>query len=225
MDSDAKNYTPWTIRKSEREFFQSILGYIDEIIDHANILSTEVEKFTSGDFDGLRVAHGLMSQRSCDLSGYRRELILRLEESSVTPENRGYLNRIIFSISAVSSYIHSASSRLNLRDVRVSDSVSSSILDMMEKTMSMFNLFRQSIVFMNEDLMAAVDKTCEIDCLENEIDEIRRSALKAVLNDPSYTSPADLHVIVEVLGSLETISDKIDAAAEQLELVAIAHLS
>ena len=60
--------------------------------------------------------------------------------------------------------------------------------------------------------------------IEEDIDEVRRGLLKELVNDPSYSEPAVLHVLIEIIGSLETVSDKVAAAAYQVEVSAITHL-
>ncbi|MBD3389113.1 MAG: DUF47 family protein [Candidatus Altiarchaeales archaeon] len=218
------SYTPWLIRKSEREFIVLALTYLDEITDHANLLAEEVKCVTGGDFNGCTVSHDLLNNRSREAVKTRRQLIRTLQNASITPENRGYLTRMVFSIGDISSYIGSASARLTLREVAFSEDMAKGVKDMMDKTMLMMSLLKESIRLLTEDLEESLVKTNEIEDLEEDIDDIRRGLLKEILNDPAYTDPAVIQVLVEIIGSVETISDKVAAAANNIEATALTHL-
>ncbi|MBU0762671.1 MAG: hypothetical protein KKD39_06560 [Candidatus Altiarchaeota archaeon] len=48
--------------------------------------------------------------------------------------------------------------------------------------------------------------------------------MKIVVNDDSIADLKDLHVLVEIVGSLETVSDKVEVATNQVEIIAMTHL-
>jgi|GEM_PF-1479159 len=224
MDESMETYTPWLIRRSEREFFRMILSYVDDISDEINILGKEVECLISNDYNACLISMEFLSKKSKNAIKVRKQLVRKLEDANITPDHRGYIANLIYSISDIAGYIDSASARLSLRHVKIKDNLRAGIGELMEKTSHMIMLLRDSIDLLDKDLDKCLERADQVNNLEEDIDEIRRALLKIVVNDPDISDPADLHVLVEILGSLETVSDKIDAAANRVEVIAMTHL-
>jgi predicted phosphate transport protein (TIGR00153 family) len=223
-DDESNTFTPWLIRRSEREFFEKIHDYAKDISDEIDLLADEVACVVGSDYNKCILSYEYLNSKSKEAFKARKALVRLLEESTVTPDHRGYLAGLIYSISDIAGYIDSASARLSLKHVEPSQTVKDGISEMMGKTRIMMDLFMESLHLLNEDLEKAIEKTEQINNHEEEIDIIRRGLLKVVVNNEEIKSAADLHVIIEILGSLETVSDKIDIAANKVEVIAMTHL-
>ena len=106
MEEDSiETYTPWLIRRSEREFFTLIMDYAKDIADEVNILGKEVDCIVGNDFKACLISSEYLSDESKDSITTRKTLVRRLEDAGITPDHRGYIANLIYSISDIAGYI------------------------------------------------------------------------------------------------------------------------
>lgn len=224
MENSIESFTPWLIRRSERRFIEDIMEYSLDMRKEMDILEAEIECLLKDDFNACIRSMEKIAQKSMESTRMRKEMIRKLEQSTITPDHRGYLANIIYSLSEVGSYIHSASARLSLKDIEIRGELGTGIRDMMAKTSGMMSLLVESIGLLNSNLKVCLDKTEAINTLEEEIDILRRNHLRNILNDDSIGDFRDMQVMIEIINSIEHLSDKIDDSANRVEVVAMTHL-
>ncbi|MFC2163161.1 DUF47 domain-containing protein [Candidatus Altiarchaeota archaeon] len=225
MMTDNGSYTPWLIRKSEREFFGKIQAYVEDIVDEIELLGLEVDCVAHNDYTKCMQKFDILSKKSKSTIKTRKDIIKELEQGNITPDNRGYIANLIYSLSDIAGYIDSASARLSLKDVFMSEELKDGMIQMKDETVHMIKLLRDAIELLNIDLEKTIEVTEEISTIEELIDDVRRRLLKLIVNDERMNKEAsNMHVLIEMIGSIETVSDKIEAASNRLEVIAMTHL-
>ncbi len=224
MADSIESFTPWLIRRSEREFISHIVGYAQDMMDEINLLEKEVDCLIGNDYNACLLSMKNILDKSNDAVKLRKTLVRKLEQSTITPDHRGYLANLIYSLSDIGGYVDSASARLSLKEVEINQVLRKGMLEMITKTSKMMMLLKVSIELLNLNLEKCLEHIENINNLEEEIDLVRRDLLRRIVNDDSIKSPQDMHVLIEIISSIENLSDKIDQAANRVEVIAMTHL-
>ena len=217
------DYSPWLIRRSERDFLKLILEYVSEIAGEVKILEAEVGCFLKNDFQKCKKKSQNLFTKSRNAIKSRKKLLRNLETGDITPDHRGYMANLIYAIADIAGYIDSASAKLNIKEILLNDTLKADIGEIMKKVSRMIDLLEESLQLLNVNLEDTIKKTDEISEIEEEIDYIRRNMIKTIVEE-TKNHPENLFILAEIVGSLEKISDKIDVAANKVEVIAMTHL-
>lgn len=214
-------YTPWLLRKKEREAFLQCVQISDHILDHAGYLEKGLQHFLAGNFEGCERECDKISEK--EITRLRKKLTLDLAKNYLALESREDLSRIIFGFEDISSYIGSTASRLTMKNISLDDYLKEKMGEMITIIMSMLTELNETLKLLNENLEAIPEKTYHITIMEENVDIIRRNMLKHIVNN-SITDPVKLFVVAEILNSLESIADSANNMANILELIVVRHL-
>jgi len=220
-DSD---YTPWLLRKEERDFFGLCVEYTKDICDHAGLLREQLEHFLEGEWEKAFGVHTLLSKNGRGLWKSQKQLTRQLMDVHVEPENRATILRMLFSLGDVASYIGSTSYRLNLREIELDKELKKDIRDMMKDTQKILSKLADGIGLLNVSLEKVVYNINELAEIETRIDVIHRGAIKKIVNSDQISDAQTLYVLNDILNSMEEISDNAEKAGNILEIIAISHL-
>lgn len=214
-------YSPWLLRKDEREIFDKCLKISEHILKHAGYLEKGVEYFLAEDFANCVKECSKVSEK--EITQLRKLLTRDLAEHFITLESREDLSRIIFGFQEISSYIGSTAFRLSMKELTLNSYFKKTIWEMTTSVICMLHELHVTLKLLNEDLEEVPEKTYQITLMEENIDVVRRDMLKHLVNN-SPEDPVDLFVVSEILNSLEEIADSANMMASILELVVVRHL-
>lgn len=219
-----ESFTPWLLRKSERDFFTSCVEYSKEVLDHMKMLRDEIDLYLNENWTRTERLHEMTTKKGHEIIRNRRTLIIKLSEKHIDSDHRISLSNIVFNLSAVSSHIDSTSHRMAFMRLKIKPSVKARIRVMGGKTEEIIALLNDAIRFLNTDLEKVIEKTVEISKVEDEVDAIRRDLLKKVIQEGDIGGHTEFYVLTEMLRSLESISDSVEFVSNDIENIAISHL-
>ena len=214
-------YTPWLLRKSERESFSQCLTLSEGVLDHANHLEKAINYYLEEDFENCNLECNSFSEREIRKLGKR--ITFELVEKIVSVENRGDISRIIFGFEEISSFIGSTAFRLTMKGVALDSHLKEQMRNMITHVIQILSELDKTIKFLNVNLKAVQEKTNNISIIEENIDVIRRNMLKHLVNI-SITDHVKLFVVAEILNSLESIADSANMTANVIEIIVVRHL-
>ncbi|MBD3260480.1 MAG: DUF47 family protein [Candidatus Altiarchaeales archaeon] len=217
-------FTSWLLRKPEREFFGYLLGFAEEILNQNELLAKQSGFFLDSDFNQAENIHGLITKSSRQLVKTRKMLIHGVSEPGINPEHRTSFLSIVHRLADIESHIESTSYKLMLKQTPLPDYVSGILLQMMGKTLETNRKLCELIGLFKTDLGGVLDEAHNISVLEDEIDVLRRSVLRNIVNDDLFTQPQLLFTVTGILDSLEEVSDKAESCSYMLESVASGYL-
>lgn len=214
-------YSPWLLRKNEREIFNKCLEISEQILKHAGYLEKGVEYFLAEDF--VNCVKECTKVSGKEIINLRKNLARELANQLLTVETREDISRIIFGFQEISSYIGSTAFRISMKELTLNSYFKQTIWEMTVSIICMLHELHATLKLLNEDLEEVPDKTYQISVMEENIDVVRRDMLKHLVNDLTK-APVDLFVVYEILNSLESIADSANMMASILELVVVRHL-
>ncbi len=214
-------YSPWLLRKKEREIFHKCVDISKHILDHARYLERGVRYFLAEDFSNCVKECSNVSEK--EITRLRKDLTFELGGHYIALESREDLSRIIFGFEEISSYIGSTAFRLSMKELTLDSYLKEKMWEMTSSVVLMLEELHITLKLLNQDLEAVLEKTYNITLMEENVDVVRRNMLKHLVND-SIADPIKLFVVAEILNSLESIADSANMVANVLELVVVRHL-
>ncbi len=184
----------------------------------------EVECVTTSDYKACILSSEQVFKKSEDIIQRRKGLLKQLEDSLVTPDHREFMANLIYSISLIQGFIDGASSWLAVKELDMPDDIGQGIKEIMDTTYSMMENFTDSIELLNENLENALEKTDNVRSMEEKVDALRRSLLKKIINSEEESDYKTLYCLSEITRSMDALSDTIDKAANNVEIIALTHL-
>jgi len=194
------------VDESLQYFIQSLNAYVQEgDIEKADQLAFETHK-AEGQADDVR-----------------RRVEAQLLAGALMPASRRDILQLVEQVDRLANAAENALDHLLLQQIEIPDVMRPAILEITEKTETIFSHVKDAISSLFKNMEAALEHTSRIEHIEGEIDHIERKALRHLFEqdlDLAHKLQVDKFIrsVVELSDRAEDLSDHIELMVAQKHL-------
>jgi len=212
----AQNILGWLGMEEARSVMHDAEQHILETCKTVTCLSEAVAAFLAGDLNGKMVAIQRVkeSERSADKLLWK--MIEELSEGLLLPPDREDLLRFVTALDKIADTTNKAARILAFIENRPPDEVLRNIAVSVQLIVKAAETLRSSIhAAVHNDIRQALALCAEVERYEHEADDQKRVLIAAVLH--AKLEAADLLLTYNLAEALESITDRIDTAADHIK--------
>jgi len=213
------------IIKKERRVVELVVEHIDKTGECLEAMADAVKVLFSSGYEQAAVPANRVNSIESEADGLVRGIRALLFSGAYLPLNRGDIYRLMSALDAVANKVEDCYDFFNCQKPRIAEEYQADILAIVETTGGCFAEFRDALRAFFKP-RAKMDKlrehTRNVSELESLIDKTER-ALTVQIFDSSLPLIDKVH-LRQFLSTLVRISDVIENAADELELVSLKSL-
>jgi len=214
----------WASKKIEKEMVSKCLDHCLKVSDVVGNLASLLKAIEEGRLESVTsiFAEVMVAERKADEA--KRNLIYDLSRATLLPLDRDYMMRLILRLDDVADYSKAAARRLLIATkmgVRFDKEYLSKLLDMALKLREAMVLVDRALREMTESPQRALSTADAIECIEEEVDDIRTSLLEYVLSKCDEKGPKWCALAKEVVDEVENSVDRCEEVADMIRYISI----
>lgn len=211
-----QNILGWLGREEGRSVMQQAEQHIQETCKTVSYLSEAVAAFLAGNLNGKTAAIGQVkeSERAADKLLWR--MVEELSAGLLMPPDREDLLRFVTALDKIADTTNKAARLLAFIENRPPEEILKNIAVSVQIIVKAADTLRNAIhAAVRNDAQQALAYCAEVEHFEHEADDQKRVLIAAVLH--ARLEAADLLLTYNLAEALESITDRIDTAAELIK--------
>ena len=217
---EMRNILGWLGMAQEQVILQDAQKHVEETYNTVSNFTDAVAAFVKGDMAAKKAAieNVGLSEHQADV--LRSKMVSQLSESLMLPPDREDLMHFVKSLDRIADWTNGAARILGFIEKTPPEDVSRQISRATELILTSIAKLREGIgALTRNDLKRALADCEEVDHLEHEADDQKRTLIEAIIH--AKLEYVTFFLCYQLAEYLEGVTDKIEDAADFVKVVAI----
>lgn len=208
----------WKNNDKVEELFSKHLSRVRECL---SVFTETIKQYIeNGETDEVKEKTEKVHKLETEADNIRREIIhLLIEESYLLPHTRRDFLALLENIDKVADYAEAILDYIFLQAMDITEIGLQKMEEVLDLTSKQFDLLIEAVKSLFKDMDQAFQLVIEIDKIESQIDELERALISRLSKERD-----DLDLCVKILyrdflNMLANISDKIEDAGDEIEII------
>lgn len=198
------------------------------ILNHTEKVEVCLEKFTKtielyieqGETEQVQTLTVDVHRLETEADNIRRDIIhLLIEESYLFPNTRRDFLNLLELIDKVADYSEAVLDYIFLQAMDLSEIGKQKLQKILDLTLRQYGLLKKAVGFLFKDIDQAYKLVAEIDKLESEVDTIERLLISRLSKERNDLDIGTKILYRDFLNMIANISDKIEDAGDEIEII------
>ena len=217
---EMRNILGWLGMAEEQSIIQDAQKHVEVTHQTVEYFAEAVSAFVKGDLNAKSVAIEKVREGEHQADVLRSKMVKELSEGIFLPPDREDLMHFVKTLDKIADWTNGAARILGFIEQRLPENVLKNITTATEIILASVNKLQESINgLVKNDLKKALLDCEEIDRLEHEADDQKKTLIEAIIH--AKLEPTSLLLSYELAEYLEGVTDKIEDAADFIKVVAI----
>lgn|GEM_PF-992765 len=220
----------WMARRRERRVFSLCEKHMSKVVECAESFYETLRFFMKCDREGFTKSYEKVSEHEREADKIKRQILDELASGNLDRVDREEVIKLIFAADDVAGYLRAACRRMFIFMeseglckplLTLAPDVSTGFSKMSERLIEMVkeaNAMIRSIVVNPRE---ALDKSHDVERLEEEIDEVRLELLKTIISKWNVMHPVYIMWFKEIVDEIEQAADKTEELADSVRSIII----
>lgn len=208
----------WKNNDNVEELF---LKHISKVKECLGVFTETIELYIeNGETEEVKVKTIKVHKLESEADNIRREIIhLLIEKSYLLPHTRRDFLELLEKIDKVADYAEAVLDYIFLQAMDITEIGQQKLTEILDLTNNQFDLLTDAVKNLFEDMDQAIPLVIEIDKIESKIDDLERALISRLSRERD-----DLEICVKILyrdflNMLANISDMIEDASDEIEII------
>jgi predicted phosphate transport protein (TIGR00153 family) len=217
---EMRNILGWLAMAEEQDILKDAQRHVQETYKTVQFFSEAVAAFIRGDAASKKTAIENVRRSEQEADNLRSKMVNELSEGLLLPPDREDLMHFVKTLDKIADWTNGASRILGFIEERLPPEVMDNISSATELIVSSISKLKDAIgALTKNDLKAALADCAEVDRIEHEADDRKKSLIEAIIH--AKLQPTGLLLSYQLAEYLEGVTDKIEDAADFIKVVAI----
>ena len=217
---EMRNILGWLAMAEERGILQDCQKHVDETFKTVVSFAEAVKAFIQGDLNAKTIAIENVGQGEHRADILRSKMVSELAEGLLLPPDREDLMHFVNTLDKIADWTNGSARLLGFIDQRPPENILKNISFATELIVSAVTKLKEGINALSKnDLKKALQDCEEIDRLEHEADDQKKTLIEAIIH--AKLEPTSLLLCYQLAEYLEGVTDKIEDAADLVKVLAI----
>jgi len=217
---ETRNILGWLGMAEEQSILKDAQRHVEETYKTVASFSEAVAAFVQGDLNAKTVAIEKVAQGEHEADILRSKMVNELSEGLLLPPDREDLMHFVKTLDKIADWTNGSARLLGFIEHKIPESVLKNISSATELIVTSISKLKESIdAITRNDLKNALTICAEIDRLEHEADDQKRTLIEAIIH--AKLEPTSLLLSYQLAEYLEGVTDKIEDAADFIKVIAI----
>ncbi|MCS7139735.1 MAG: DUF47 family protein [Candidatus Nezhaarchaeota archaeon] len=214
----------WASKKVEKGFLVKCVEHSDKVLSVINGLVSVIQAVKERNIYRARSCFNDVFEAERDADKTKRNIIRDLSRATLMPIDREYIMRLILRLDDVAAYTKAAARRLVIAmnvGIELEEAYLSGLFEMTSRLHKAVELIKQAFKELGESTERALSTADKIECLEEEVDELRTSLLEFVLSKCDEKGPKWCVVAKEIVDEIEESIDRCEDVADMIRYIGV----
>ncbi len=214
----------WASKRIERGFISKCVEHNAKVIRVIEGIISVIQSIRNGRFEDARLSFNSVLDAEREADEIKRHIIYDLSKATLMPLDRDYIMRLTLRLDDVAAYAKAAARRLLIAvqiGIALDEEYLSKLLSMASKLREAVELIDQAFKELGENVEKALNTADKIERLEEEVDEIRTSALEFVFSRCDEKGPRWCTIAKEIVDEIENSVDRCEDVADMIRYISV----
>lgn len=215
-----KNIFGWLGMEEEKTIIQDAEKHIAETMQTVNFFAEAINAFIQHDVAARAVAIQKVHDSEHAADELKAKMLSKINESFLAASDREDLIRFIKTLDKIADRTLACARLMSFLDDGLPNSVIAHMASASDLIVSSVKRLQDSIIaLIKDDVEGALTAVKDIDYLEHEADDQKRTLIGAIL--AAKLDPNNLIVVYHLADDMESVTDKINTAADYIKLLSV----
>jgi len=217
---ESRNILGWLGMAEEFSILQDAQKHVEEACKTVGFFSEAVNAFCKGDLNAKTVAIAKVYESEQKADVIRSQLVSALSEGLMLPPDREELLHFIKTLDRIADWTNGAARLLGFIEEKLPDNVLKNITTATELIVRSTSKLKDAIIAVSKnDLKKTVADCEEVDRIEHYADDQKKTLIESIIH--AKLEPATLLLSYQLAEYLESVTDKVEDAADLVKVIAI----
>ena len=217
---EMRNILGWLGMAEEQSILQDSQKHVEETYKTVTYFAEAVRAFIQGDLAAKTKAIENVRESEHQADLLRSKMVSELSESLLMPPDREDLMHFVKSLDKIADWTLGAARIMGFIEQKIPEAILKNISTGTELIVSSTSKLREGIqVLIKNDLKQAIRDCEEVDRLEHEADDQKKTLIESIIH--AKLEPTSLLLCYQLAEYLEGVTDKIEDAADFIKVLAI----
>ena len=212
----------WLSRRKEKQVLAKCLEHLSAVEEVAKKALEAIEAYERGDISAARRAYQALFEAERRADQIKHDILRGLITELFHPIDREELIRLVLASDDIADYTKAGIRRLlYAKPEETPEKAIIALKNIAEKLVKATELAHKAITILRDNPREAIEITNRIESLEEEVDEIRSEIEEWILSNCEKMKLRSCLVLLQVLESLETATDKVEDLGDVVRSIAL----
>ena len=217
---ESRNILGWLGMAEEISILQDARKHVEETCQTVGFFAEAVGAFIRGDLNAKTVAIAKVNESEQRADVLRAKMVQALSEGLLLPPDREELLHFVKTLDRIADWTNGAARLLGFLEGKLPDNVTKNIAAASELITRSTQKLKEAIIAVTKnDLKKAVADCEEVDRIEHYADDQKRALIEAIIH--AKLEPASLLLTYQLAEYMESVTDKLEDAADLVKVLAI----
>lgn len=215
-----KNILSWLGREEEESIIRDAEKHVEETYKTISFFADAVKAFINNDISAKAVAIENVRESEHQADILKAKMVNQLAEGLLNPPDREDLLHFIRTLDKIADWTLSSARLLGYIESRLPQAILMNMASAAELIVTSVSRLKEAIIsFIKGDMQKAIRDCQDVDRLEHEADERKKSLIESIIHDK--LDPTALLLSFHLAEYMEGVTDKIEDAADFIKTMAI----
>lgn len=217
---EMRNILGWLGMAEEQSIMQDAKKHVEETYNTVQCFSQAVEAFIRMDISEKTAAIERVRESEHQADILRSKMVGELSESLLLPPDREDLMHFVRGLDKIADWTNGAARLLGFIEQKLPEDILKNISSATALIVSSISKLKEAIeAITSNDLKKALGDCEEVDRIEHEADDQKKSLVGAIIH--AKLEPTSLLLCYQLAEYLEGVTDKVEDAADFIKVLAI----
>lgn len=217
---EIRNILGWLGMAEELSILKDAQKHVEETYKCVGHFAEAVKAFTQGDLNAKTIAIENVRQSEHQADILRSKMVKELSEGLLLPPDREDLMHFVKTLDKIADWTNGAARILGFIEQKLPETILKNISTATELIFTSISKLKDAIdTIAKNDLKKALADCEEVDRLEHEADDQKKTLIEAIIH--ARLEPTNLLLTYQLAEYLEGVTDKIEDAADFIKVLAI----
>ncbi|MFA4992388.1 MAG: DUF47 family protein [Candidatus Omnitrophota bacterium] len=217
---EIRNILGWLGMAEEQSILQDAKKHVEETYKTVTFFAEAVKFFINGDLEAKTRSIESVRQSEHQADVLRSKMVDQLSEGMLLPPDREDMMHFVKTLDKIADWTNGAARLLGFIEGKIPESVLKNISLGTDLIVSSISKLKEAIVALSKnELKNAITLSAEIDQLEHQADDQKKSMIEAIIH--AKLEPVSLLLTYQLAEYLEGVTDKIEDCADFIKVLAI----
>lgn len=217
---ESRNIFGWLGMKQEELILEDAQKHVEETYKTVAHFAEAVKAFIQGDLNAKAVAIENVRESEHLADALRSKMVDKLSEGLLLPPDREDLMHFVKSLDKIADWTNGAARILGFIEQKLPENILKNISTATELIFASISKLKEAIQsLLKNDLERALSDCEEVDRIEHDADDQKKVLIESIIH--TKLEPTSLLLSYQLAEYLESVTDKIEDAADFVKVVAI----
>jgi predicted phosphate transport protein (TIGR00153 family) len=217
---EMRNILGWLGMAEELSILQDAQKHVEETYKTVTHFAEAVRAFIQGDLEAKTVAIEKVRESEHQADALRSKMVAELAEGLLLPPDREDLMHFANTLDKIADWTNGAARLLGFIEQKLPDNILKNISSATELLVNSISKLKEAIQSLTKnDIKRALVDCEEVDRIEHEADDQKKLLIETIIH--AKLEPTSLLLSYQLAEYLESVTDKIEDAADLIKVLAI----